>query len=145
MVETKREHLKEQLASTRGSPAPKPDATTAEAGARQEQLNRSPDADQRAAPAAPTGPSAAGRKAETEEWTKQAEAAKKQSDADLKQAYDKAGKVNMNLANDGLGVRMEPEVREGEVRYKWGNFVPTRILTDEEVKALESMGKAEKG
>jgi hypothetical protein len=135
MVETRRDHLKE----SRGSPAPKPTATTAEAGARAEQLNRSPDADQRAAPD-PTGPSAAGRKAETEEWKKQAETAKKKADADLKQAYDKASKVNMNLANDGLGVRMEPEVREGEVRYKWGNFVPTRILTEEEVKALESMG-----
>ena len=142
MTDTKRhspDEMKTKLAETRGSPGPKPDATPAEAGARAERLNRSPDADKQA-PANPTGPTPAARKAEREQWAKDAEAAKKKSDADLKGAYDKAGKVNMNLANDGLGVRMEPEVREGEVRYKWGNFVPTRILTEEEVKALESMG-----
>ena len=138
MTETKRHE--DKLAQTRGAPGPKPTATPAEAGARAELLNRSADADKQASPD-PTGPTPAARKAEIEQWKKDAEAAKKKADADLKDAYGKAGKVNMNLANDGLGVRMEPEVREGEVRYKWGNFVPTRILTDEEVKALESMGK----
>jgi hypothetical protein len=138
MVDTKRD----TLAATRGAPAPKPTATTAEAGARAEQLNRSPDADQRAAPAAPTGPSAAGRRAETEEWTKQQEAAKKKADAELTAAHGKAAKANANLAKEGSGSRIEPEVRDGEVRYRWGNFVPTRILTDQESEALESMDKA---
>ena len=90
----------------------------------------------------PTGPTPAARKAEQEQWAKDAEAAQKKSDAELTAAHAKAAKANANLAKDGQGTRIEPEVREGEVRYRFGNFVPTRILTDEETEALEDMGKA---
>jgi hypothetical protein len=65
--------------------------------------------------------------------------AKKEADAKIGPAYDKAVKANANLAKDGSGIRVEPEVRDGEVRYKWGYFVPTQFLTDEEVEALEGM------
>ena len=87
----------------------------------------------------PTGPTAADAKAQREQWAKDAEAAKKKADSDLQAAHGKASKANANLAKQASGLRVEPEIREGQTRYKWGNFVPTRFLTDDEVKALEDM------
>lgn len=77
-----------------------------------------------------------------EEKTDEAKAmeAKQKEDATLvAAALEKAGKANINLAKDGSATRMDAEVRDGEVRYRWGNFVPTRYLTEDELKAVEAL------
>src|SRR5262245_23548925 len=55
------------------------------------------------------------------------------------QAAEKAGRINSNLIKDGSTRRLMGGVRDGKPKFFWGNFVPTQELTDEELKAAESM------
>jgi hypothetical protein len=68
-----------------------------------------------------------------------AEKAAEDSAKKLGPAQDKAGRINANLAKDGNPHIVQPQVRNGEVRYQFGNFVPTRLMTDEEQDAAEKV------
>jgi hypothetical protein len=54
-------------------------------------------------------------------------------------AIDKVATINSNLAKDGSTNRVDYQMRAGEAHYRWGNFVPTRELTLEELNAVETM------
>ena len=63
---------------------------------------------------------------------------KKVNEATAK-AMEKTAKANANLAKDGSATRMDAEVRDGKIRYRFGNFVPTRDLTEDELKAVDTL------
>jgi hypothetical protein len=54
-------------------------------------------------------------------------------------ANDKAAKINSRLIRDGNPNRISGQSREGEQKYFWGYFVPTRELNAEEIEALEGV------
>ena len=56
------------------------------------------------------------------------------------EAIDKVSKANTRLDKEGRGVRLEANMRHGEPVYRWGNFVPTRELTKDELKAIMGIG-----
>jgi len=54
-------------------------------------------------------------------------------------AQTRAGTINARLARDGSPNRIMAMARDGEEKYFWGNFVPTREMNDEELAAVESV------
>ena len=86
-----------------------------------------------ATPAQPTLNAAQQREAETQKKAK-AEAEKVEL-----QVNDKTAKINANLIKDGNPNRIMGQSREGKPKYFWGNFVPTRELTSDELDAVEEV------
>jgi hypothetical protein len=54
-------------------------------------------------------------------------------------AIEKVAVVNERLAKDGSGERLDVQMRSGEAEYTWGNFVPTRKVSQEDLDALETV------
>jgi hypothetical protein len=86
-----------------------------------------------AVPPEPTLNAAQQREAETQKKAK-AEAEKVEL-----QVNDKTAKINANLIKDGNPNRIMGQSREGKPKYFWGNFVPTRELTSDELDAVEEV------
>ena len=70
---------------------------------------------------------------------KDAAKAQEQSIKAEQKAIEKAATINQRLIRDGNPRRIIGGVRNGEPKFFWGNFVPTQELSDEEVKAVETV------
>lgn len=69
-----------------------------------------------------------------EEAKKQAEDKKTHNEA-----IEKVATVNERLAKDGSPERLDVQMRAGEAVYTWGNFVPTRKVSQEDLDALSTV------
>jgi hypothetical protein len=65
--------------------------------------------------------------------------AQAQTKKDEHAAIEKVATINQRLAKDGSGNRVDAFIRHGEVCYRWGNFVPTREMTPDELDAVETL------
>lgn len=102
------------------------------------QLRRDPTApkpDPNVAPGAHGPASAAEPELTAEEKKAKAEDTKVEHDA-----IEKAATINTNLAKDGSANRVDVAMRAGKAHWRWGQFVPTRELTDDELEAVDNLG-----
>ena len=69
------------------------------------------------------------------------EVAKTKAEAKKKEhaAIEKVATINQRLGKEGSGNRVDVQMRAGEPHYQWGNFVPTRELTEDELDAVETL------